>query len=573
MLTELSIKNLAIIDDLSVCFYPGLTVLSGETGAGKSIIINAVNLILGSRATSKLIRTGEENAEIEASFSIRSESPVLQLMAEQGIDDADGLLVRRVISASDRHKITVNGRMATIQMLSDITQNLASISGQHAHQGLLKEEQHLLYLDQFGNLIALKNRVAETFAELAPMIRKLQQFEAMEKKRAQQMEFLNFQKADIENARIEDREDEILEENRLRLKYGETLSRTVEGALEELYLMDGSLSERLGAIKKNLDKSAELDALLKQPTEDLEDVIYRLEDITGTLRRYADTINRDPALLEETEARIDFLNKIKRKYVGDRGTLADVAELYRNICSELKELENISESIGDLEKRIEAKHDELKALCRELSEKRELAAGLLASAVERELGELDMTRTRFGVPLSRIPADSGASPWLTDGDALLTETGMDRTRFIFSPNVGEDMRPLARIASGGELSRVVLALKAILAGVDSVDTVVFDEVDAGIGGRIAEMVGKKIKELAAHHQIICITHLPQIAKYADYHYKIEKTVADGRTCTRIRPLSGDERVPELARMLGGVTITDKTLEHAREMLADGAGPR
>lgn len=569
MLTELSIKNLAIIDDLTVSFGPGLTVLSGETGAGKSIIINAVNLILGNRATSKLIRTGEENAEIEALFTIKHDSPVSKIMEMNGFAQEDGLLVRRIISSNDRHKIFVNGRMATIQMLADITQNLASISGQHAHQGLLKEEQHLSYLDQFGNLIDLKNRVAEHYAELTPMIQRLHQFEAMEKKRAQHMEFLNFQKSDIENAQITEREDELLEEKRLRLKHGEILSQTVQAALEELYLMDGSLSERLAAIKKNLDKSAELDSLLKSPSEDLTDILYRIEDITGALRRYAENISTDSSLLEETEARIDFLNKIKRKYAGDRGGLSDVLELYHTICDELRELENLSVSIGDLEKQIETKHGELTVLCRELSEKRTSSAARLSSAVERELVELDMTRTCFGVPVNQVMADGGTSRWLTDGDFSISETGFDKTQFMISPNVGEEMRPLAKIASGGELSRVVLALKAILAGVDSVETVVFDEVDAGIGGRIAEMVGKKIKDLSGLHQIICITHLPQIAKYADHHYKIEKTVAGGRTRTEIRPLSGDERVHELARMLGGVKITDKTLEHAREMLVDG----
>jgi DNA repair protein RecN (Recombination protein N) len=566
MLTELSIKNLAIIDDLTVSFGPGLTVLSGETGAGKSIIINAVNLILGQRATARLIRTGEEIAEIEALFTVRKDSPVSRIMEANGFAADEDLLVRRIISANDRHKIYVNGKMATIQMLGDITQNLASISGQHANQGLLKEEQHLSWLDQFGNLLELKNRVAEQYGELTPMIQRLHQFEAMEKKRAQQMEFLNFQKSDIENARIIEREDEILEEKRLRLKHGETLRQTVQNTLEELYLMDGSMTERLSALTKNLDKASEMDPQLKNPAGDLTDMLYRIEDISATLRRYAENIETDPALLEETEGRIDALNKLKRKYAGDRGTLADVMTLYDNICAELRELEHLSESIGDLENQIETRHGELTVLCLELSRQRTAAAARFAEAVERELGALDMTKTRFGVPVSQTTADSGTSPWLKVGDFALSETGIDQTRFMLSPNVGEEMRPLAKIASGGELSRVVLALKAILAGVDSVETVIFDEVDAGIGGRIAEMVGQKIKALSGHHQIVCITHLPQIAKYADHHYKIEKHVDGGRTRTGIRPIEGGERVHELARMLGGVTITDKTLEHAREML-------
>ena len=565
MLTELSIKNLAIIDDLTVSFGPGLTVLSGETGAGKSIIINAVNLILGNRATSKLIRTGEDSAEIEALFTIRPGSPVARIMEDHGLDGAEDLLLRRVISANDRHRIFVNGKMATIQMLADITQNLASISGQHANQGLLKEDQHLSWLDQFGDLLDLKNRVGETFAELSPLTRQLTDFQAREKKRTQQIEFLTFQKSDIENARLVDREDEILEERRMRLKHGETLGKTVQAALNELFLMDGSVSERLAALTKILDKASELDGQLKKPSEDLTDIVYRIEDITGNLRRYADHLSTDPGLLEETEGRIDVLTKLKRKYVGE-GSLADVMALYQSICADLEELENLSTSIGDLLKQIEKKHGDLSGLCLDLSEKRKEAAIRFAGAVERELAELDMVKTRFAVPVIPVPAGPGISPWLKVGDHAIGETGMDQTQFMISPNVGEELRPLARIASGGELSRVVLALKAILAGVDSVETVIFDEVDAGIGGRIAEMVGQKIRALSRRHQIICITHLPQIAKYADHHYKIEKLVDGGRTRTEIRQIAESDRVEELARMLGGVKITDKTLEHAREML-------
>ena len=568
MLAELSIKNLAIIDDLTVSFSPGLTVLSGETGAGKSIIINAVNLILGNRATSKLIRTGEENAEIEALFTIKKDSLVSRIMEENGLEPDDSLLIRRVIASNDRHKIYINGRMGTSQMLADITRNLASISGQHAHQGLLREEQHLLFLDQFGDLVALKNRIGAMHAEILPMISRLQQFESLEKKRAQHMEFLAFQKHDIENAGLVLHEDDVLEEKRLRLKHGETLSQTVQAALHELYLMDSSLFERLSALKKNLDKASELDAQLKTSSEDITDILYKIEDMAGNLRSYADGISTDSAQLEETEARIDFLNKIKRKYGGTGGGLADVLELYQGIVKELGEMENLSATIEDIEKQLGKKHGELVELCRELSMKRKDAAVKLSAAVEAELGELDMKKTQFEVQVSPAQADGNTSRWLKDGDLAICETGTDKALFMISPNVGEEMKPLNKIASGGELSRVVLALKAILAGVDSVETVVFDEVDAGIGGRTAEMVGGKIKSLSAHHQVICITHLPQIAKCADQHYHIEKNVSGGRTRTEIRPLSGDDRVYELARMLGGLKITEKTLEHAREMLGD-----
>lgn len=566
MLSELSIRNLAIIDDLSVSFDRGLTVLSGETGAGKSIIINAINLILGNRATSKLIRTGQETAEVEALFEVQEGSAVAKTMEDHGFDIKDGLLIRRVISANDRHRIFVNGKMATMQMLSEITQNLASISGQHANQTLLKEDQHLFWLDQFGDLVDLRNRISRLFAELVPVIRRLSEFETMEKKRAQKIEFLNFQKADIENTGINEKEDAVLEETRARLKHGENLKHVTTAALNELYQMDGSLTERIADLSKNLEKASELDNALKNTAEELADIVYRIEDISGTLRRYADGLSTDPALLDETERRIDDLTKLKRKYAGDTGTLDDVMEVYRNICSELEELENISTSIGDLEKQIEKKHGKLWELCLELSEKRKKAAVRFADAVEHELVDLDMVKTQFRVPVKHVTAESDLSPWLKAGTAAISETGVDQVQFMISPNIGEELRPLARIASGGELSRVVLSLKAILAGVDSVGTVIFDEVDAGIGGRTAEMVGRKIKTLSECHQVICITHLPQIAKYADHHYKIEKHVDGGRTRTQIYKIETPDRIYELARMLGGAKITDKTLAHAGEML-------
>jgi DNA repair protein RecN (Recombination protein N) len=566
MLAELSIKNLAIIDDLTVSFADGLTVLSGETGAGKSIIINAVNLILGNRATSRLIRTGRDSAEIEAFFTLRENSPVARLMTENGFDDQDGLLIRRIISANDRHKIFINGRMATMQMLGDITQNLAGISGQHAHQSLLKEDQHLLFLDQFGNLQPLKDTVADLHARITPLLATLAKYRALELKQAQHQEFLRFQKNDIEQAAITPKEDEVLDEQRTRLRHGEALRLIVTQAVNELYHMDGAIFERLSDLGKSMDRAAELDPTLVKTAESVTDLVYRIEDLSAQLRDYEGQIGTDSDRLDEIEARLDLLNKLKRKYAGPSGTLADVEALYAAIVTELDEVENLSTTIGDLERTIEDLHGQLVRAARELSDKRRRAAIGLSSLIVAELASLDMARTQFDVQVTPIPADEGTSPWLRDKDQAIGDTGMDKAVFMIAPNVGEAMKPLSRIASGGELSRVILALKAILAGVDSVETIIFDEVDAGIGGAVAEKVGEKIKALSAHHQVICITHLPQIAKFGDHHYKIKKTVADGRTTTVIHPLSEALRIDELARMLGGATITDATLAHAREML-------
>lgn len=567
MLTELSIKNLAIIDDMTVSFNEGLNVLTGETGAGKSIIINAVNLILGNRATSKWIRSGESSAEIEAFFTLRPESAVARTMEDHDLSPDEGLLIRRIISAQDRHKVYINGRMSTIQMLSDITRDLASISGQHAHQGLLKEDQHLDFLDQFANLSPERAKIKDLFSSMLPLLASLKKYRDLERKQAQHMEFLRFQKEDIEKAALVPNEDVELEETRNRLRHGETLRQTTHHALTELYTMDGAVFERLSDVQAQLEKAAGIDPELEKQASDMTELIYKVEDMAGALRDYGEKISTDSHLLEDTEARLDFLNKLKRKYAGANGTLDEVFSLYESITRELAEVENLGDTIAELEETITGNHDTLVSLCRDLTKKRKKAAAKLSSLVEGELAGLDMKKTRFEVRLEPLTADDSTSPFLRDGDRALSETGGDKAVFMISPNVGEDMKPLAKIASGGELSRVVLALKAILAGVDSVETIVFDEVDAGIGGGVAEKVGEKIRALASHHQVLCITHLPQIAKFGHVHMKIEKAVSKGRTRTGIRLLSGDERIDEMARMLGGQTITDATLAHAREMLS------
>lgn len=566
MLNELSIKNFAIIDDLSVSFNSGLTVMSGETGAGKSIIINAVNLILGTRASSKLIRTGADTAEIEAFFSIREKGATEKLLKENDFDPSEGLLIRRIISRSDRHKIYINGRIATIQMLADMTENLASISGQHAHQGLLKEDQHLLLLDQFANLMPLRNRVASRFNELLPLIKRLQKIKALEQTQADQIELLEFQKKEIKDADIRPEEDETLEKERLRLKNSEMLFSVARESQHTLYTMDGSISENLSELRKKLEKAAEIDTGFTGPAEEMGEIIYKIEDIAGLLRHYEENASMDPNLLETTEERIDFLNKLKRKYGGTSGTLEEIEAYYSRISGELEQLSDLSTNIHKTEEELSALHTDITALALDLSQKRKAAAKKFSGKVENELKNLEMPNTRFQVGLESTTTDSSTDKWLAAEDKLITEAGIDKAVFMISPNPGEDMKPLAKIASGGELSRIILALKAILAEIDSVATIVFDEVDAGIGGGIAEVVGEKILSLSKFHQVICITHLPQIAKFSDYHYKIVKTVSKGRTSTSITPLSYDEKVTELARMLGGVEITDATLTHAKEMI-------
>jgi DNA repair protein RecN (Recombination protein N) len=563
MLKELSIRNFAIIDDLQIGFSDGLTILSGETGAGKSIILNAVNLLLGSRASADLVRTGAKTAELEALFQISPNSGVSEIMSELGYDPAHGLLVRRVIARSDGNRVYINGRLATIQILNTITENLASISGQHAHQGLLKEDEHLLILDQFGNLLPQRQKVYDQYHQLLPLIDELENLKKIRDRQAEHLELLQFQKREISDAGIVAGEDAELEQERLRLKNAEMLYQIVHGSIEGLYGAPGSVFERLLEVKKNLERAGQVDSQLKSGAGRLAESTYLIEDLIEELRSYLRLIQIDERRLEAVEERLDALNKLKRKF---GGSLQAVQSQLESIEQELSQVENIGEKIKRVKNLIAQRHDRCKALALKLSRDRKKAAGVLAQKIISALSSLKMVQTAFKVDLHTVSWNPKTDKHLEINGHALTETGVDRATFMIAPNLGEALKPLATIASGGELSRVVLALKAILAETDSVETVIFDEVDAGIGGATAEVVGRKLAELATHHQVICITHLPQIAKFGAHHFSISKHVLDGRTQTVIQPLSSDERHKEIARMLGGEDITATALEHARELL-------
>ena len=563
MLRDLSIRNFAIIDDLAIEFPPGLSVLSGETGAGKSVLINAVNLLLGSRASVELIRSGSENAQLEAFFEIGPETVVARTMKRLGYDPGEGLLVRRLISRGGANRIYINGNLATVQILNEITETLASISSQHAHQTLLREEQHLWVLDQFGGLLSLRAEVEELYLQLLPLLEKRDRLLNGRRNRNERLELLRFQRQEIEAAQLQPEEDRRLEEERLRLKNGEFLLQTVYTALDTIYSREGSAFERLGEIARGLEKAGGLDAALGEPARRLQDMVFQLEDLAADLRAYMQQIEMDEQHLEAVEERLDAVNKLKRKY---GGSLEAVHEHLRSVEAELSSVETIDAEIAAVEKQLASLAETLKDRAVRLSQQRRKTAGELAEEIAAELADLNMPQTRFEVMVRPVAAAPDTPALLTCNGALITAAGVDRARFRIAPNVGEDLKPLASIASGGELSRVVLAIKAILAETDSVETVIFDEVDAGIGGGTAEVVGRKLAELARHHQVVCITHLPQIARFGRHHYRIAKDIQSGRTRTTITLLDERGRIEELARMLGGVDITPTTLKHARELL-------
>ncbi|MES0349314.1 MAG: DNA repair protein RecN [Desulfobacteria bacterium] len=563
MLRELSIKNFAIIDDLSVTFEKGLTVLTGETGAGKSIILNAVNLLLGSRASPELVRSSEETAELEALFEVPPESPVAKVAKEQGFDLSEGLLIRRLIQEKGRHRVYINGQLATLHMLSAINEHLASISGQHAHQGLLRPEQHLQVLDQFGGLTKLRGRVSAYHQEMLLLITEYAGLKRQDVEQAEHRELLEFQYREIQQAGITRDEDIGLEEERQRLRHAHRLHETVGRCVDRLYGAEGAVVEHVAEVAKELEALGSIDSSLTPPAKRVEEASFQLEDVANDLRGYLHHVIFDNDRLEEIELRLDLLQKLKRKY---GGSLESALDHGQEAEEELQRISMLPEHIAEVEERLDELYKKLSEVCRELSRKRRKAAEQLSAKVQQELATVKMSGTRFEVSFTPNPVNEDVDSHLLLDDMGIEATGVDRIDFLIAPNVGEDLRPLAQIASGGELSRIVLALKGILATKESVETLIFDEVDAGIGGGVAEVVGKKLQSLSHFHQVICISHLPQIAQFGMHHFKVAKRVYRGRTRTSMTPLEGDERVKELARMLGGVKVTKKTLDHAREMM-------
>lgn len=563
MLHALAIKNFAIIEDLRIEFGPGLSVLTGETGAGKSIIIQAVNLLLGSRASADLVRTGKDNAELEAVFGIAPDSHAARLMADQDMDIEDSLIIRRVVSAEGKSKIYVNSRQTTLDFLKQVTENLAGVSSQHAHQGLLKEDQHLDILDEFAQTLDLRKDVAGLYRQIVPLKKEIAGLKAGKEKAEKELALLQFQVDEIETANIQPGEDEELILKRDQLQNAAQIFETVNGAVHNLYDREDSVLDQISGMSARFSRFCGTDEKLGALARRLDEISYELQDLVSELRTFAAGIDLDPQSLDQVERRLDQIAKLKRKYGGSLNT---IFEQYRNMAENLADIQGIEGRIEQLEQEQKGLVDRIRQKAKALSMRRQKEGLALARLATTELGALEMGRAVFEVEFSTDPGN--------DPDALATQdnekisaTGMDRVRFLFSPNPGEAPKPLAKIASGGELSRIVLALKAVLCRGQSFETLIFDEVDAGIGGATSDKVGLKLKELGRVQQVICITHLAQIARYGTHQFRITKQVSGGRTATRITPLTCQEdRVKELARMIGGSRITDATLVHAKELL-------
>jgi len=553
MLTDLTIRNLAIIDSLQVSFAPGLNILTGETGAGKSIIIDAVNLLLGSRGGSDLIRSGAEEAAVEALFDISGLEELRRDLAERGVDCDGDLLIKRSISRSGKNRVFINGGLSTIAQLGDITRNLVNIYGQHESQTLLKVENHLEMLDGFAGVASLRREFAGIFRSFRAVEEELRQLEQGERDALRRADILAFQVDEIAAAALIPGEDEQLDQERNLLANGEKLLSRTESAYDTLYGGERSLLGSLRSVESAVAEAARYDATL-QPLLDAITASYaQLEDTALSLRDYAARLESDPARIQAVDDRLELIRRLKKKY-GE--TIDDILACHVGMNSELEQLQGRELSRDRLESGKSALEADLLRVGNELGIRRLEAAARLQTALEQELHQLAMKHARIVVRIDTLPEPR--------------ENGFQRVELLFSPNPGEPPKPLAKIASGGELSRIMLALKQLHPESD-VPTLIFDEVDTGIGGATSAMVGKKLQAVAARQQVLCITHLPQVAAHADTHFKVEKHVAGERTTTAITPLDKDARVEEIARMLGALVITDKSREHARELIQHAAG--
>lgn len=559
MLLALEIKNFALIDELKVSFYKGLNILTGETGAGKSIIIDAVNMVIGGRADRNFVRTGADKSTIQAIFSLDNLDKINETLEEFGIDlDSHNILIiTREIYSNGRSISRVNGIIVTQTVLKSITQDLIDIHGQHEHQSLLNPAYHIDMLDAYGgkDLLDLANQVAEKYRKLQGLKSKLSSicFDDMERER--KIDLIKFQINEIEMANLQVHEEEELIGQRDILANSEKIYQALAEAYQDLDGENINLSV-LGGLARavsNMQKVAEFDEKLLDFSSILEEIQYRLEDVTRDMRDYKEGLDFEPESLENIEMRLDLISMLKRKY---GKTIGEILKYKEKLENEMWEFENIEEEIKKIKKQIDLKSQELKELSIKLSRLRQKAAIDFEKKLTDILLTLNMGKVEFKVLFNREQDNC---------DIQFTSRGIDHIEFVISTNLGEPLKPLSKIVSGGEMSRIMLAFKTILANIDSIPTLIFDEIDSGISGRTAQVIGERLYYISNSHQIICITHLPQIASMANHHYLIEKTESGNNMKTSVTKLSKEGQIKELGRLLGG-DLTDITIKHAKEMI-------
>jgi DNA repair protein RecN (Recombination protein N) len=555
MLTELRITNFAVIERLSLIIDSGFTVLTGETGTGKSLLIDAVALLVGGRASSDQIRFGEDEAQLEASFEIPLTHPLLQrLRVREVLGPQDSqLIIRRIIARSGKNRVYLNGVLSPVHVLEEFAGTLIDIHGQHDQQSLLSNSAQLEVLDAFGRLLDLRSQYRSTHREWVRFLEERTELAARLQQQTQQEDLLRFQQQELDEAACRIGEEELLQAERRRLGSSRRLVELASEAQERIQGDVHGILANLVLMERALGELSQIDPEMESTVRFASEAKVLLKEVADSLRGYSESLDADPMRLTAIEDRLAVIQKMKKKY---GGTIEAVLETHNRVKQELEQLLGADSEIDRYDRLIEERQQNVLVLARALSKRRADAAKRLTKLVDKELNALKMGSVRFLVQVMPSGPDENYGP-----------DGVDRVEFLLSANAGEPLKPMSRVASGGELSRVMLALKSVLVDIDHVPVLIFDEIDTGVGGAVAATIGKRLRELGRYHQVLCITHLPQVASQAQHHFSVEKSEVNGRTVATVRSLTGMSREGEIARMLGGERITQKTRSAAAELIA------
>lgn len=561
MLTELSIRDFAIIDQISITFNEGLTVLTGETGAGKSIIIDAVQLLAGGRGSVEFVRHGAKKAEIEGLFTLdRKEHPIYQVGRDFGIEISDEQVVlQRTITSNGKSICRVNSKLVTLGILREFGKTLIDIHSQHETQSLMDPESHLELLDLYDPeaMKATKKEYSYLYERLSSLKTRYKELSENEQEMAHRLDLLEFQLQELEQANLEPNEDTALEEERMSLANFEKIYTALQDAYNALYGEQKGL-EWVNTARTALDVSSNFDSFISDKAEEISNHYYALEELTYSLRNYSESQQYNPERLNEVESRLNEINRLKKKY---GPTVNDILHYMAKIEEEMEEITNKDSHLAKLSEQIEEVKKDAYLEAKQLHDMRVENANALMDEIKNELKDLYLEKATFSISFQQTNHDEA-----NFGEQKLHKNGFDRVRFLISTNAGEPLKDLHKVASGGELSRIMLALKKIFAKHQGVTSVIFDEVDTGVSGRVAQAIAEKIYQISSSSQVLCITHLPQVAAMADTHKLIEKAESNNRTATKVEELTTDQQVVELSRMITGTQLTETAKDHAKELL-------
>ena len=561
MLSELYITNFALIDDITIKFNKGLNIFTGATGVGKSLIIGALNFLLGSRVTNDIVRTGKKDVSVSGVFIIKNEH--IRKKLEEHIDsfDDEEIIIQRNLDQNGRNRCRLNNQPITVPLLKEIGELLVNIHGQHEHESLTKPLNQLIILDGFGKLDTNRGKFTEVYTKAIEKERLIQSLNEHQEARKRQIELYHFEIDEIESACLKPDELDILEQERFILANSERIQNTLSDCTDSLYESDNSIISRLKEISNELSKIKDIDNSFENPLEVCNQSLFQLEDVAITLSKCVEGHDFDPERLEQIEDRIETIRRLKGKY-GE--TIEDMLSYCKESKSKLEQLLKENEDLGSTEKELEKLRKSVIDSGKKLTQSRAKAGTKLSALVKKELADLGITNGKFDIDISSIAITNTEQFNLEDG----SRSGFDHIEFMFSSNPGEELKPLWKIASGGEISRIMLALKRHLASADQTPVLIFDEIDANIGGRMGRIVGEKLRLVSQSHQVICITHLPQIASYSEQHFKVNKFSRNSKTFVTIDILSTKERLEEIAEMIRGTEKTEVTRKQAKEMIDD-----